>query len=85
MRIFRLYKCYLYILQHLTENNTLIDEQHGFVSNRSCLTNLLLNLEELTSIYEEGDPVDEIYLDLQKAFDSTSTSLVQTPEGWDMW
>ena len=31
---------------------------------------MLLNLEELTSIYEEGDPVDEIYLDLQKAFDT---------------
>ena len=58
------------ILRHICDNNILIDEQHGFVSGRSCLSNLLMNLEELTSIYDEGDPVDEIFLDLQKAFDT---------------
>ena len=59
-----------HILQHLKDNDILADEQHGFVSGRSCLSNLLMNLEELTTIYDSGDPIDEIFLDLQKAFDS---------------
>ena len=37
--------------------------------SRSCLTNLLLNLEEITSLIDEGHAVDQIYLDFQKAFD----------------
>ena len=58
------------VMEHVIDNNILVDEQHGFVGKRSCLTNLLMNLEELTSIYDEGYPVDEIFLDLQKAFDT---------------
>ena len=58
-----------HIIRHLEDNSILTDEQHGFVSKRSCLSNLLLAMEELTSIYDEGLPVDEIFLDLQKAFD----------------
>ena len=58
------------ILSHLTDNDILIDNQHGFVQKRSCLSNLLLNIEALTTIYDRGDPVDELFLDLQKAFDS---------------
>ena len=58
-----------HIINHLTENSIIIDEQHGFMSKRSCLSNLLMNLEELTSIYNTGVPVDEIFLDFQKAFD----------------
>ena len=39
--------------------------QHGFLKERSCLTNLLCFFEEIT----KGSPVDVIYLDFQKAFD----------------
>ena len=35
---------------------------------RSCLTNMLCFLEEITKI-DERSPVDIIYLDFQKAFD----------------
>ena len=58
-----------HIISHLEDNSILVDEQHGFVSKRSCLSNLLLAMEELTSIYEEKLPIDEIFLDIQKAFD----------------
>ena len=43
--------------------------QHGFLKARSCLTNLLCFLEEITKWVDEGSPVDVIYFDFQKAFD----------------
>ena len=58
------------LLKHIEENNLLADEQHGFVGRRSCLSNLLLNMEIITENYDKGLPMDQIYLDLQKAFDS---------------
>jgi ribonuclease P/MRP protein subunit RPP40 len=55
-----------YIVAHLTKNNLINTTQHGFMARRSCLTNLLEFLEEVTN---QGHPVDVIYLDFQKAFD----------------
>ena len=43
--------------------------QHGFLKAKSCLTNLLCFLEEITKWVDDGSPVDVIYLDFQKAFD----------------
>ena len=43
--------------------------QHGFLKARSCLTNLLCFLEEITKWVDEGSPVDVAYLDFHKAFD----------------
>jgi len=43
--------------------------QHGFARNGSCLTNLLVFMEEVTNYIDRGYPVDVIYLDFQKAFD----------------
>ena len=57
------------IVQHLEDNNLITDEQHGFMSGRSCLSNLLLNLEIITDCYDQGIPIDQVFLDLQKAFD----------------
>ena len=42
--------------------------QHGFQKARSCLTNLLCFLEEITKWVDDGSPVDVVYLDFQKAF-----------------
>jgi len=43
--------------------------QHGFVSGRSCTTNLLHFLEILTKDIDEGLSMDVIFLDFSKAFD----------------
>ena len=41
-------------------------KQHGFMEGRSCLSNLLETLDELTEAMERGDQVDLIYLHLKK-------------------
>ena len=43
--------------------------QHGFLKARSCLTNVLCFLEEITKWVDDWSPVDVIYLDFRKAFD----------------
>jgi len=56
-------------VSHLNNLDFLTDDQHGFREKRSCLSNLLMNLEEITKLIDKGSIVDQIYLDFQKAFD----------------
>ena len=58
------------IVQYLEQNNLLSPSQHGFISKRSCLSNLLVALEAITKAIDEGNVVDMIYFDYQKAFDT---------------
>ena len=57
---------------HLTENNLFSKHQHGFRSNRSCLTQLLEYFLEIHERLDDQavDGVDAIYLDCRKAFDT---------------
>jgi hypothetical protein len=57
------------IVQHLTDFKLLKESQHGFIKNKSCLTNLLEYLLTVHDYVDKGVPVDVIYLDFQKAFD----------------
>ena len=57
------------IVEHLAKNSLIRSSQHGFTAGRSCLTNLLEYMEELTKLVDEGLPVDMLYLDFSKAFD----------------
>ena len=57
------------LLNHLITNDLIFPSQHGFMPGRSCTTNLLEYLEEITSSVDDGQPVDVIYLDFAKAFD----------------
>jgi len=56
-------------MEHIQKHKLIKESQHGFVKGRSCLTNLLVFLEEVTNYINSGYPVDVIYLDFQKAFD----------------
>ena len=49
------------ILEYMVRNNLFSNDQHGFVPSRDCMTNLLLTIETLTSIIEDGGAVDIIY------------------------
>ena len=57
------------IVKHLKANCALRDSQHGFVSHRSSLTNLLEYLETITKLVDQGHSMDVFYLDFSKAFD----------------
>ena len=56
-------------MQHLTENNLIKDSQHGFMTGRSCTTNLVIFLDKITEIIDKGKQTDIFYLDFAKAFD----------------
>ena len=58
-----------YIVEHLSRFKLVRSSQHGFMSGRSCLSNLLLFLDKVTGYVDQGSPVDVVYLDFQKAFD----------------
>ena len=44
--------------------------QHGFVKGKSCLSNLLETMDCVIELLEEGIPVDILYFDFKKAFDT---------------
>ena len=59
-----------HLVQHMMDNALFCDAQHGFVPGRSCMTQLLTVLELWTVMLDSGDPIDAVYLDFRKAFDS---------------
>ena len=56
------------ITEHLEINRLINPSQHGFMSQKSCSTNLLEFLEILTEGLDEGACFDIVYLDFAKAF-----------------
>ena len=57
------------VVDHLMTYHLIKSSQHGFMSKKSCTTNMLEFLETLTAELDEGHPLDIIYLDFAKAFD----------------
>ena len=43
--------------------------QHGFITGRSCVTNLIEALDYIGSLLDSGGQIDTVYLDMSKAFD----------------
>jgi len=60
------------LVNHMMNDDLFCDAQQGFVPGRSCMTQLFIILERWTELLDGGDPVDVIYLDLRKAFDTSS-------------
>ena len=60
--------------QHMLDHieNSITDKQHGFVSGRSCLSNLLETVDIINEYLAEGNCADVLYFDFSKAFDSVS-------------
>ena len=57
------------IVSYMEENDKFNDNQHGFRSGRSCLSELLAHYDDIINMLESGFPVDTVYLDFSKAFD----------------
>jgi hypothetical protein len=58
------------IVEYLKTNSLIKESQHGFMSRKSCLTNLLEFSEFVSKALDSGEPLDIIYLDFKKAFDT---------------
>ena len=58
------------IVAHFTDNDLYAKCQHGFRKKRSCVTQLLEVIDNLTELLDKGEPIDIVYLDFRKAFDS---------------
>ncbi|KAI8492020.1 hypothetical protein Bbelb_303930 [Branchiostoma belcheri] len=63
-------------MQHFESHNILNDNQHGFRRGRSCESQLLEFVEEVTSNLEEGSQTDVLIMDFAKAFDRVNHSLL---------
>ena len=59
------------IVACMNDYNLYSDCQHGFRKHRSCVTQLLHVVEDLSDMFVNGDPYD-IFLDFKKAFDQIS-------------
>ena len=60
------------LMRHRDESNILTDFQHGFCRKRSCKTQLVLTVAELSQALDQGKQVDCVLLDFTKAFDKVS-------------
>lgn len=58
------------ITQFIISNNIIPPTQHGFMPGRSVTSNLLQCIDDWTRAHDSGEPMDVIYLDFQKAFDT---------------
>ena len=56
--------------KHLIDNKILSPDQFGFCQGRSCVTQLLVTANDWLLSLDNKSPVDAIYLDFSKAFDS---------------
>lgn len=65
-----------HVCQHLDENAVINQSQHGFVTNKSCQTNLNSFYDRITKWVDQGNAVDVVYLDFSKAFDKVSHSIL---------
>lgn len=59
-----------------TLSSVIVNNQHGFVRNRSTLTSLLCLYQPLTSILEEKCQADCIYTDFSKAYDKVNINIL---------
>ena len=61
--------------------------QHGFISGRSTLSQLLHQVEQMIREWEDGKATDTIYLDFAKAFDKVDHNILchKLKKTWDNW
>jgi hypothetical protein len=64
------------LVTHMEENSLLPDDQQGFRSKRSCLTQLLSYWDSVLDQMEEGKGVDVVYTDFAKAFNKCETGFL---------
>ncbi|GAB0186148.1 mitochondrial enolase superfamily member 1 [Grus japonensis] len=62
------------LTRQVQDNQGIRPSQHGFMKDRSCLTNLISFYDQATRLVDEA--VEVIYLDFSKAFNTVSHSIL---------
>ena len=63
-------------MQHAEENNILYPLQHGFRKGRSCETQLIEFVDDISKNIQEGRQTDILIMDFAKVFDKVNHSLL---------
>ena len=58
------------IYDRLNLHHLLCTDEHGFVPERSCITQMLIAMDYWTKGLEQRISIDVVYLDFSKGFDS---------------
>ena len=64
------------MVKHLETNDLLCNNQQGFRSGRSCLTQLLHHFDDVFEALMNNQDFDSIYLDYAKAFDKVDHKIL---------
>jgi hypothetical protein len=72
----KLFELLVYRKMYKDLNNLMSINQHGFMKNRSTITNLLEYASFVLNSIEDGNQVDSIYTDFSKAFDRVRHQLL---------
>ena len=57
------------IINFLEKHNVLDDAQHGFRKKRSCISQLIITLNDFANCLKKKEQIDAVLLDFSKAFD----------------
>ena len=64
------------IKRYMEGHGMFSSNQHGFRSNRSCVSNLLIALDDWTQAVDQGASIHTCYLDISKAFDRVNHDIL---------
>ena len=69
----------------MQDNQGIRPSQREFMKDRSCLTNLNFFYDQVTSLVDEGKPIEVVYPNFIKAFHTASHSIpVGKPAAHDL-
>ena len=73
-----------HIMEHLERNHILYELQYGFRHNRSCESQLISLINDLTKSYDADQQSDVICMDIAKAFDTVPHNrlIIKTTMVW---
>ena len=69
-------------MEHLEHNHILYELQYGFRCNRSCESQLISLINDLTKSYDAGQQSNVICMDIAKAFDIVPRNRLKLKLQW---